>query len=397
MANRFLQFHFLTSYTAALLNRDDVGLAKRLPLGGSVRTRISSQCLKRHWRTFEGLQSLAETGIPMSIRSRRTFDVEVIRPLVKDGATEEVAAQIAVALMQEFFQKSAKAASADDADVAGQTSQVTVLGRPEMDHILSLARAIYKELDGATEPKALAAAVKKCIDKKTEKKNLEALARGAGLDAAMFGRFVTSDVLARVDAPIHVAHAFTVHGEAAEPDYFSAIDDLSRESGETGSGHINTTELTSGLFYGYVVIDVPLLVSNLEGCKAADWQGADRTLAGDVASRLVHLISTVSPGAKLGSTAPYGFAHLVLGESGEAQPRSLANAFLKPVLEQPDVLANAYGALGQYVTDVDGMYGVGAERKLAAIGPITQLGSLAEARCGGVPDLAEWVRAEVTG
>ena len=47
---RFLQIHTLHSYPAALLNRDDSGLAKRMPFGGSVRTRISSQCLKRHWR-----------------------------------------------------------------------------------------------------------------------------------------------------------------------------------------------------------------------------------------------------------------------------------------------------------------------------------------------------------
>ena len=39
-------------------------------------------------------------------------------------------------------------------------------------------------------------------------------------------------------------------------------------------------ELTAGLFYGYVVVDVPGLVSNLEGCDAkAEWEGADRTLA----------------------------------------------------------------------------------------------------------------------
>ena len=50
---RFLQIHTLHSYPAALLNRDDSGLAKRMPFGGAVRTRISSQCLKRHWRTAQ--------------------------------------------------------------------------------------------------------------------------------------------------------------------------------------------------------------------------------------------------------------------------------------------------------------------------------------------------------
>jgi hypothetical protein len=48
---RFLQIHTLASYPATLLNRDDSGLAKRLPFGDATRTRISSQCLKRHWRT----------------------------------------------------------------------------------------------------------------------------------------------------------------------------------------------------------------------------------------------------------------------------------------------------------------------------------------------------------
>ena len=47
---RFLQIHTLHSYPAALLNRDDSGLAKRMRFGDAVRTRISSQCLKRHWR-----------------------------------------------------------------------------------------------------------------------------------------------------------------------------------------------------------------------------------------------------------------------------------------------------------------------------------------------------------
>ena len=37
---RFVQIHFLTSYPAALLNRDDAGLAKRLPFGGVTRTLL---------------------------------------------------------------------------------------------------------------------------------------------------------------------------------------------------------------------------------------------------------------------------------------------------------------------------------------------------------------------
>src|SRR5699024_6637545 len=98
-----------------------------------------------------------------------------------------------------------------------------------------------------------------------------------------------SDILSRGDAALHVAHAFTVHEEAAESDYFAAIDELRRDSGELGSGHINSSELTSGLFYGYTVIDVPLLVSNLTGHAQKDWQEADHTLAKEVVERFVKL------------------------------------------------------------------------------------------------------------
>jgi len=71
-APRFLQIHTLHSYTAALLNRDDTGQAKRLTYGDTQRTRISSQCLKRHWRMAitdpYALQKLA--GYVESFRSR---------------------------------------------------------------------------------------------------------------------------------------------------------------------------------------------------------------------------------------------------------------------------------------------------------------------------------------
>ncbi len=84
---------------------------------------------------------------------------------------------------------------------------------------------------------------------------------------------MTSDPRANTDAAIHVAHAFTVHAEQPELDYFTVVDDLREEEGETGTAGVFDTELTSGLYYSYVVVDVPLLVSNLIGCRRADWAG----------------------------------------------------------------------------------------------------------------------------
>ncbi len=74
---RFIQIHTLHTYPAALLNRDDAGLAKRLPYGSAVRTRISSQCLKRHWRVANDAFALDKLGQPMATRTR--YVAELIR------------------------------------------------------------------------------------------------------------------------------------------------------------------------------------------------------------------------------------------------------------------------------------------------------------------------------
>ena len=209
---------------------------------------------------------------------------------------------------------------------------------------------------------------------------------------------VTSDILARGDAAIHVAHAFTVHAEASETDYFSAVDDLlaSADDESLGSGHIGTTELTSGLYYSYVVVDVGQLVMNLEGADRASWQDSERDLAAEVIRRLVHVMATVSPGAKLGSTAPYSRAQLVLAEAGSEQPRTLANAFLSPVDQRRDALEEAYGALAKHLGSMDSMYGQGTERRLAAMSfPDELLESSGLRRTETVPAVASWAASKV--
>ena len=209
---RFLQIHSLSGYSAVLLNRDDAGLAKRPPYGGAIRTRISSQCLKRRWRT--------DTGVP------------------------------------------------------------SLLGEPEITYLAGEARALG-EAHGSDPGAAKAAANAWAANAHANIRAMrESCALPGGLAAALFGRMVTSDVEANIDAAVHVARAFTVQAEEREP----------------AADHIGETELTSGLFYGYVVVDRPKLLENL---------GGDAKMAGEVVRRLVCLIATASPGAKLGPTAPY--------------------------------------------------------------------------------------------
>jgi CRISPR system Cascade subunit CasC len=377
MTPRFLQIHQLVGYGASLLNRDDLGMAKRLPFGGAVRTRVSSQCLKRHWRRAESDWSVAALGTGPSVRSRETFYWHVVQPLVDDdGLPEEAVIRTVQALQAEVLGESdkAKATKAKDADKEKEkpaverveTNQVIVLGQPEIEYLRTVVAEIAR---GLNAPADAADAVKARLKDREFRNNLRGLVAGGGIDAALFGRMTTSDMLARLDAAVHVAHAFTVHAQSAETDYFSAVDDLVQAHGETGSGHIGEAELTSGLFYLYVVVDLPQLVSNLTGCAAADWRDADPALAQDVVRRLVPLIATTSPGAKLGATAPYAHAEVVLGELGDRQPRSLANAFFDPLALTPragedgSILARAVGRMAGHLDALDRMYGDGAQEE----------------------------------
>ena len=359
---RFLQIHTLHSYPAALLNRDDTGLAKRMPFGSAVRTRISSQCLKRHWRVAEDEFALsAIPGAADAIRSRNIVGREVIQPL----RDQQAASQDVLDGVEEEFRVGVYGSSG----ATESSRQPLLLGLPEVEYLREKAGVICR--DHAEDAKAASDAAKLLFTsarRNEERDNFADFRRQTtlpgGLVGALFGRMVTSDPGANIDAAVHVAHAFTVHAEESESDYFSVVDDLQSEDEDPGAAHIGDVELTAGLFYGYVVVDVPGLVSNLEGCDANGWESADRGLAGKVVEHLVHLIATVSPGAKLGSTAPYAYADLMLVEAGTRQPRSLANAFRNPAKPQ---IEDAMGRLSSHLDKLDVCYGPGEARRLMAV------------------------------
>ncbi|MET0399669.1 MAG: type I-E CRISPR-associated protein Cas7/Cse4/CasC [Longimicrobiaceae bacterium] len=342
-----VQVHTLVAYPASLLNRDDAGLAKRIPFGGVERTRISSQCLKKHWRDSQRVAELGE----LAVRSTRIYEDLVARTLVKDhGASEAEAAAVARFLMEETV--NTKPAKSRDGKETLQSGQLLVLTRAETRFLAERGAEILAKLKEAGSAVGTHDDVRKAgvFDKKQWGPTLKTLQ--ASIDTAMFGRMVTSDLFARVDAAVSVAHAFTTHAAAAESDYFTAVDTLKDEDeGEdAGAGLIGETELTSGVFYTYAVIDMNQLRANL---------GEQETDAETLARALVEAIATVSPGAKRGSTAPYSFAELVLLERGAGQPRTLANAFLKPVeAGGAGVMAASVAALADHRTKLeDRMYG----------------------------------------
>ena len=383
---RFLQIHTLHNYPAALLNRDDAGLAKRLPYGDAIRTRISSQCLKRHWRVAEDAFALKNLDVPMAVRSREPPRL-IKERLMAAGVTEPLAQLSVEGLRAAGLLDKAKELKGQDALATGQA---VLLGYAEIEYLVQRCAALASE---HTEEKALKTAIANFL--KEEKKNIEAMRLGCGLESALFGRMVTSDVLASRDAAIYVAHAFTVHEAQVENDYFTVVDDLLQEAGETGSAGIFDTELASGLYYGYLVVDVPQLVANLECIEIKDWASAtpeQRSLAGRVVQHLLHLVATVSPGAKRGSTAPFEWAKFMLVEASDWQPRSLAGAFQNALsTRQPGLRQAAVQRLSDEIARLDAAYGAPLARRYLSVDEVSVPG----AQRLPLNALAQWARAAV--
>ncbi len=388
MTPKFIQIHFLAAWPGALLNRDDAGLAKRLPFGNATRTRISSQCLKRHWRCADdqyndrALRALAQEHGVEGTRSKVTIEKRVTGPL-RQRFDEKAVDLVEGVFLTHFYGKNAK---------SSDSRQALLFGRPEIAWMQENAERILSENPDAKAAEAAATAwIKEGRANLNQLRDQTALS--ASLEAALFGRMVTSDTRANTDAAIHVAHAFTVHEEQPELDYFTVVDDLkSTDDGDAGAAGIFDTELTSGLYYGYVVIDVPLLVSNLTGCKRGDWAGdQDRDLAARVVENLVHLVAEVSPGAKKGSTAPYSRAELVLVEAGDRQPRTLANAFRDPVLLTDPKSNRGLGfrtaeTMNGHLSAMDEVYATGEARRQMALPEL----ALADVDRTNLAELAAW-------
>lgn len=338
---RFIQIHWLTSYPAALLNRDDAGLAKRMPFGGVTRARISSQCLKRHWRMADDVHALNALDVPMAVRSKH-----IVERRIFEGIDLEANKAVVKVFTGQLY-----------SDKDGAKKQALLFGEPEIAYLREKALACLKAEDPAKAAETFF---------KEERANMRALKHGAGLEAALFGRMMTSDPDSNTDAAIHVAHALSVHRIERDLDYVTAVDDLSRDD-ETGAAGLFDIELTSALYYGYVVVDVGKLANNL---------AQDRLLAGKVVDHLIHLIAEVTPGAKKGSTAPYSRAELLLVEAGDRQPRTLANAFRTAVrLESNHVFEDAAQAMAAHLARLDEAYATGEERRVLNLSEVALPGS----------------------
>jgi CRISPR system Cascade subunit CasC len=318
MTSTFLQLHFLTPYAPSNLNRDDLGRPKTALFGGAQRLRVSSQSLKRAWRTSEIFERELEGHI--GTRTKRFGEL----------ANEILSAKLDEKKAKKFAGEIAAVYGKINGD-ALQTEQLAFVTPDEKRHLEALARKLAKEGREPTEE---------------ELGGLVGKASGAA-DVALFGRMLAAKTEFNVEAACQVAHAISVHKVAIEDDYFTAVDDLKTAAEDAGAAHVGTQEFASAVLYHYVCVDRPLLVENL---------GGDEALAGRTLRALGQACLSVAPNGKQASFASRSRAHFALVEKGSAQPRSLASAFLKPVTGD-DLLAAATGALQATRAKLDAIYG----------------------------------------
>ena len=380
----FIEIHSLHTYgSSVLLNRDQNGIGKRTTFGGTERMRISSQCLKRHWRATEDEFAFHNIeNLERSVRSRNIIPELVIKPLRENPQFSQETLDAVENAMNLGVHGSNGATEAH--------RQSILLGMPEIEHLRAKASEICEQ--HPADSAAATQAVEQLFNQsRPEGKSLRAMLTSAqapfGVTAAMHGRMITSDVKANIDSAVNVSHAFTVSAAETTPDFFTAVDDLGGE-GDALTSLLATSELNSGIYYGLVVVDLPTLVSNITGERPENWMQADRELAALLVRNIIHIIAKVSPGAKKGSTAPYTYADLMLVEVGTAQPRSMAKAYLNPC---ESTVESAVDALRNCMQKEDSAYRNSRARAFTCI----EETGLPEARQMDIYELAEWTAQRV--
>ncbi|MGY0216642.1 type I-E CRISPR-associated protein Cas7/Cse4/CasC [Endozoicomonadaceae bacterium StTr2] len=343
MDKNFINFHILISHSPSCLNRDDMNMQKSAIFGGKRRVRVSSQSLKRTMRTGEYYQ----THFPeVSIRTRQLEQlVKELTQLAPETDEKWISKGV------ELFSSKVIDDSDDDMDLDEETTQKKTAVAPwsvsEFKAFCELVQEIYEsdlnEKDQASLEKAIEkenkrkATAKKPrltdegvkdiflakIVKRELKERSEVIAKACGrtTDIALSGRMATSGLMTNIDGALSLAHPITTHTVDADIDWFTAVDDLQ----EMGSGHLDTQEFSSGVFYRYASLNLQQLQKNLGN--------ASREEALEVATHLLHMLATEVPSAKQQSFAAHNLADLALVSFSDL-PLSLANAFEAPVTEK---------------------------------------------------------------
>ncbi|MBV5272586.1 MAG: type I-E CRISPR-associated protein Cas7/Cse4/CasC [Lamprocystis purpurea] len=409
----FVNLHVLISHSPSCLNRDDMNMQKTAVFGGRTRVRISSQSLKYWIRKSDYYK--AQLGKP----SVRTRNLEGLIPQFVSELKDEFDPDLIAQVMEMFVRNTAAEDESDDAESDGETGaeggtkklavapwaleEIRVLCAIVRDVVLTADEtAKAKEKAGKQKgknKKAEAEVIEEALWKKRakavqEKVFLVRTAIGSALDIALAGRMATSGLMTSVDGALAVAHAITTHTvEPQDVDWFTAVDDLTQDAGETGAGHLNTQQFSAGVFYRYASLNLRQLQLNLGLIPTIDAPETpeSRARALDVARHTLHLFATVVPNAKQQPYAAHNLADFVIVSLAD-QPVSLANAFERPIKDDKKLggfLQPSIERLADYWTRVNRAYSLNEQARAFALEGGIQLGE--RPALESLADLEQWI------
>ena len=239
----FLDIHVIQNLPPSNINRDDTGSPKTAVYGGVRRARVSSQSWKKAMRDY--FKDKADNGY-LGVRSKRIVEYVAKKILEIDETLS----------FEEAEKKSLEAFTSAGFTVTEENKLPTLffLGDRQASDFARVAVDNVKD----------AAILHKII-----KDNVS-------IDIALFGRMIADKDLNRViskenkkskkiidngeneissislneNASAQIAHAISTHGVQTEFDYFTALDDLSKDA-KPGAAMIDTIEYNSSTLYRY--------------------------------------------------------------------------------------------------------------------------------------------------
>lgn len=350
-----IEIHAIQNHSPANLNRDDLGAPKTCYFGGVLRSRISSQCIKRSVRMSDEFKLLLG-----GVRTRRLAQL-----VAGNGADQaEFGRAMEILKLCGIAPKDKKSKKGgDDEDINSDDKSAGLV------YISKMAISEMSKLLKEKKP-----------DNETAKRFAELIAKHNNVpDMALFGRMlepkkpekgkkgksdtegeegeksknggVWKGLELNVEASLQVAHAISTHEARPEIDYYVAADDVKGE--DAGAGYVDEAMFASACFYKYFSIHWETLVRNLKDNKE---------LAAHTVGAFIRGAALVNPTGKQNSFAAHNPPDGMLIEIRNS-PISYANAFANPVnKDKRDIISQSIAQLGQYAHDLDIGYGKPSNR-----------------------------------
>ena len=338
--SQFLNMYVLQTVPFANINRDDMGSPKTGYYGGSVRARVSSQTIKAIIRAILR-EKLGEEKIGKRTKNVITLVADEIRRLSPEADAESLAKTVLQNAGVSFNNDEDKEANNKEGTEAPKAADgkkgKKAKGKPKdssktkaLTFISSAqARALAKcAVSGDMDPKSCA----------------KAMADSPSVDMVLFGRMVAGAKPLNVEAVSQVAHAISTHAVHNEVDYYTAVDDISKDD-STGAGHVDSAEFNSSTLYRYASINL---------AEARDALGADTA---EAVAAFVDAFVRAMPTGKIHAYANCTVPDVVYITIREDQPINLVGAFEQPVVSDEGYMAESEERLVEYAKKINECYG----------------------------------------